>query len=179
MKGLTKKDALQLFKKIDQELEKIKKKAQVTVLGGLAIILQDFRERSTLDIDIAPTSDAKVFVEICAKLGIQADIINLTTTVDLLNTDTVEQFSGEFLTIDSIKAEDLIKSKLERFKKQDSDDIMAILDKTGISYQYFKKLVKEMMLDFVGNPRSLTLSAQVIVERRYNNNLDDFVSSIK
>jgi hypothetical protein len=48
MKAIGKEDILQIFQEIDQELAQKKQRIQITVLGGFAIILQDFRERSTL-----------------------------------------------------------------------------------------------------------------------------------
>lgn len=179
MRAITKQEALELFQKIDAELLKTGQRAQVTVLGGLAIILQDFRERSTLDFDIAPSPDAKIFSKICDKLTIPLDIVTMSSTVDLAHADTTVQFSGQFLTVHSVMAEDLIKLKLERFQKQDPEDIMAIIDKTNLSYDVFKKIVREMLLDFVGHPRGLILSAQEVVERKYNQHLDDFLKSVK
>jgi len=179
MKELTKVEALQLFQTIDKELEKIGEKVQITVLGGLAIILQEFRKRSTFDIDIAPTPYSKPFEEICKKLKIPLDIVTLASTVDLETAKRTNQFSGKYLVVEAITATDLIKLKLERFRKQDPEDIFAIIDKTVLPYPAFKTLVQEMLLDFIGNPKGLLLSAQEVVERKYPQSLDDFVGSVK
>ena len=59
----------------------------------------------------------------------------------------------------SVTVEDLIKLKLERFYKQDPEDIYAILEKTALPYERFKDIVSDMLPDFIGNPRALLLSA--------------------
>lgn len=179
MKAITKKDALYFFQKIDGELENLGKRVQITVLGGLAIILQGFRDRSTLDIDIAPTSDAKTFSKICQKLKIPVDIITISSTVDFVHTETNRQFSGKFLMVNSVSSKDLIKLKLERFRKQDPEDIMAIIDKINLSYDSFQNLVKEMLADFIGDPRFLILSAQDLIERKFPEHLEIFVKFFK
>ncbi|MDO8493830.1 MAG: DUF6036 family nucleotidyltransferase [Deltaproteobacteria bacterium] len=174
MKEMTKKEVLEIFDTIDQELGKTKKKIQITVLGGSAVILQDFRERSTRDIDIAPSANAELFAKLCKKLDVPVDIITISSTVDLAVAKTIPQFSGKYLSVHSVIAEDLIKLKLERFFKHDPEDIMAIIDKTTFPYLAFKKLFQEMLLDFIGNPTPLILSAQEIVERKYSENIHDF-----
>lgn len=71
-------------------------------------------------------------------------------------------------------AEELLKLKLERFRKQDPEDIYAIIEKAGISYDQFKSIAQEMLLFFIGNPRELLLSALIVVERMYPEKQDDF-----
>lgn len=70
--------------------------------------------------------------------------------------------------------EDSLKLKLERFRKQDPEDIYAIIEKTAFPYEKFKGLVKEMLPDFIGNPRELVLSAWIVVERMYPAQAADF-----
>ncbi len=175
---ITKKEALALFEKIDEELFKISQKARVTVVGGLAIILQGHRDRVTLDIDIAPTADASLFIKICKKFQVPVDIVSISSTVDLVHAKKINQYRGKSLTVDSVGAEDLIKLKLERFYKQDPEDIFAIIDRTALPYEKFKTLVQEMLPDYIGNPRSVILSAQEVVERKYPNHLNDFEKTI-
>jgi|SRR3989338_2276243 len=174
MKAITKKGALDLFEKIDKELSREKRAIRVTLLGGLAVVLNHFRERSTMDVDIAPTKDMEVFVKVCQKLKIPVDVITVTSTVDLNNVETANHFSGVHLIVDSILGRDLIKLKLERFLKQDPEDIFAIIDKMGLSYTDFRTLVKEMMVDFVGDSRNILLSALEVVERKYTGDLKVF-----
>jgi len=81
--------------------------------------------------------------------------------------------------VDSVTSEDLIKLKLERFRKQDPDDIYSIIDKTKLSYENFKNLVQEMLPYYIGNPRSVLLSASEIVERTYPSHLQDFKKQLK
>ncbi|MBI5299172.1 MAG: hypothetical protein HY877_02595 [Deltaproteobacteria bacterium] len=76
-------------------------------------------------------------------------------------------------------AEDLIKLKLERFRKQDPDDIYSIIDKTKLGYENFKNLVLEMLPYYIGNPRGVLLSASEIVERKYPSHLEDFKKQLK
>ena len=80
----------------------------------------------------------------------------------------------EGVTRQDLTAEDLIKLKLERFRKQDPEDIYAILEKTGMGFDRFQSIVKEMLPDFIGNPRELVLSARLVVERMYPNRLGEF-----
>ncbi|OGQ37791.1 MAG: hypothetical protein A2W61_02285 [Deltaproteobacteria bacterium RIFCSPLOWO2_01_44_7] len=179
IKETHKKDIPELFQKIETGLAKKNKKLEIIVLGGLAILLQDFRDRVTFDIDIAANKDAKTFATICYKLGIDVDIITVASTVDIVHAETIKQYSGKFLTVNSIMPEDLIKLKLERFYKQDPEDIYAIIEKTNLSYENFKRLVQEMLPNFIGNPQILILSAQEVVERKYLQYIKDFQENVK
>ncbi len=174
----TSKDLLDLFSKIDSILHASHKKLHITTLGGASIILQGFRERATRDIDIANNKDATSFQDICNQLGVPVDIITIASTVDFDQASKVPIFNGQSLLIDSVTASDLIKLKLERFRKQDPEDIYAIIEKIKLPYQRFKLLVKDMIPDFVGNPRELQLSATIVVERIYPNQREDFLTSI-
>jgi len=154
-------------------------KVNITVVGGLAIILQDIRDRATLDIDVAPTKDAAVFQELCNRLGVPVDIITVASTVDLVHTSTVNMYAGNFLSVNSVKAKDLIRLKLERFYKQDPEDIYAIIDKINLSYEAFKMLVCDMLIDFIGNPRNVLLSAFQVVEIKYPDHAREFELEMK
>ena len=167
MKAISKNEIPLLFEKIDVELGKQKRKARVTVLGGFAVILQGYRERATLDIDIAPDADANLFSQVCRSLNIPVDIVTVASTVDLVHTATVRVFNGAFLAVDAVMGEDLIKLKLERFRKQDPEDIYAIIDGLRLPYEKFEELVQDMLVDYVGNPRNLLLSAEEIIQRKY------------
>ncbi len=176
--SITKSEATLLFQRIDTALTQKNQRAHIVLLGGLAIILQGFRERSTLDIDIAPTPDAALFVSICRSLDIPVDVITIATTVDLLHASTVNQFTGRSLTVDAINPLDLIKLKLERFYKQDPEDISAIIDAIQLPYKQFVKMVSDMLIDFIGNPQGLVLSARDVVERKYPEHFEGFVRTI-
>lgn len=165
--AIRKEDAEHLFKDVEKEFGKLNKKARIIVVGGMAIILQGIRQRATLDIDVAPTEDATLFREICAKLNIPVDIITIASTVDLVYAPTITVYSGNHLTIDSVTPENLIKLKLERFFKQDPEDIYAIIDYLSMTYDVFRNLVRDMLVDFIGNPRSLILSALQVAEIKY------------
>ncbi|MBI1909308.1 MAG: hypothetical protein HYS22_03980 [Deltaproteobacteria bacterium] len=163
-----------LFEKIEKVLAREGLKIKIIVLGGLAIIAQGFRDRATLDIDIAPSSDAQVFEAVCNQLAIPVDIVTLATTVDFKSVVTHNIFTGKYLTMDAVTAPDLIKLKLERFYKQDPDDIYAILAKTKMPYEDFKALVLEMFPDFIGDRQKLILSAEIVVERIFPEQVGDF-----
>ncbi|OGQ04712.1 MAG: hypothetical protein A2W61_05960 [Deltaproteobacteria bacterium RIFCSPLOWO2_01_44_7] len=179
IKVLTKEIVLALLPKIDHELAKQNKQIQVTLLGGVALLLQNFITRSTNDIDVFPNKDADYFEKVCRKLKIPVQIVALTSTVDSQNASVVNNYRGRFLTIDSIPAEDLIRSKLERFLKHDPDDIYAVIDHVQLPYEKFKAIVQEMLSYFIGNPRSLILSSQIVVERKYPQHLEDFKKTVK
>jgi len=179
LKSIKKEDALLLFEKIEKNLKKESRKVNITVVGGLAIILQDIRDRATLDIDVAPTKDAAVFQELCNRLGVPVDIITVASTVDLVHTSTVNMYAGNFLSVNSVKAKDLIRLKLERFYKQDPEDIYAIIDKINLSYEAFKMLVCDMLIDFIGNPRNVLLSAFQVVEIKYPDHAREFELEMK
>ena len=167
-----------LFQKLDTALAKKGRKIKIVVLGGLAIIAQGFRERATLDIDIAPNRDADIFVRVCRQLSIPIDIVTVSSTVDLHHAPTKTIFSGQYLILEAITAPDLIKLKLERFYKQDPDDIYAIIKKIGMAYEAFKTLVLDILPDFIGNPRGLALSAEIVVERMFPESISDFKKTI-
>lgn len=78
-----------LFQKIEMALAKKKQTVGVVVIGGLAIIAQRFRQRATLDIDIAQNRDAGIFVKICNQLAIPVDVITVSSTVDLNQVPTM------------------------------------------------------------------------------------------
>lgn len=168
-----------LFEKIEKALAKQGRKIKVVVLGGLAIIAQGFRDRATLDIDIAPSSDAELLETVCHQLAIPVDIVTLATTVDFKNVATHNIFTGKYLTMDAVTAPDLIKLKLERFYKQDPDDIYAILEKTEMPYEDLKVLVLEMFPDFIGDRQKLILSAQIVVERMFPDQVANFKTALK
>lgn len=172
--SITREDLLKLFQEIDAQLVAGQQRVTVTVLGGASIIMLGFRDRATLDIDIAGNRDAVLFRKICAERGISVDIITIVSTVDFNDAPTVELYRGAGLTVRSVTADDLVKLKLERFRKQDPEDIYAIIEKTQMDFEKFLFLVKEMLPDFIGNPQELTLSARLVVERMYPGRLGEF-----
>lgn len=178
MKAITRNDLPLLFARIDQALGKHGRKIHVTVLGGLAIIAQDFRARATKDIDIALTSDATIFERVCKTLSIPVDIITVASTVDFNHIPTATIFAGENLVVDAVTAPNLVRLKLERFQRHDEDDIYAIMQKTKMSYEEFKDIVLDMLQYFVGNPRTLTLSAQIVVGRQFPEMSENFEETI-
>lgn len=171
---VTKDEILSLFAKIDALLTSRHQEMAITVLGGVSIILQGIRDRATADIDIVPSQAANRFVTACAEFGIPVDIVTVASTVDLPHAPKVKLFEGTSLRVDSITLEDLIKLKLERFRKHDPEDIYAMLEKKAVSYEHFKGLVQDMLPDFIGNPREILLSAFIVVERMYPEKGGDF-----
>lgn len=176
-KPVTRNELLGIFRLLDEYLLKKGKKLSVTVIGGVSIILMGIRDRSTLDIDIANINDAAEFQELCEKQNIRVDIVTVSSTVDFENSPKICLFKGDGLVVESITTEELIKLKLERFRKQDPDDIYAIIEKTSLSYERYKVLVKDMVQYFIGNQRELVLSALIVVEKMYADKKNDFASS--
>ena len=170
----TRDDLLAIFEEIDGVLLKEKKRCRITAIGGVSIICLGIRERATQDIDIANVDDAVAFQQCCAKRNVKVDIVTIASTVDLAHAPRVKLYEGEALKVESISAEDLLKLKLERFRKQDPEDIYAIIGKAGVSSAAFRSLVNEMLPYFIGNPRELLLSALIVVERMYPEDQEDF-----
>ena len=120
--------------------------------------MQDFKARATQDIDIIPKAKGlTLFLDLCKKKGIQTQVISILSTVDFDQLDPKEIYHGEFLKVNALSSTDLIKSKLERFFKQDPEDIYAMIEKDHIAYDDFKDLVQEMLADFVGEKKWLVL----------------------
>lgn len=172
--AIDQKGLLEIFSKIDFILQKKKRNLTLITLGGASIILLKIRDRVTMDIDVANNQDALLFEEICNKLGFPVDIITQTSTVDFENEPKIDIFKGKALQVKSITPPNLIKSKLERFYKQDPEDIYATIQKIKLSYESFKALVQEMIPYFIGNPRTLLLSALIVVQIMYADNETDF-----
>lgn len=171
IRSLNKDELHRLFADIDSAL---RSPMTITVLGGAAIVLAEYRDRTTIDIDIAPQHDAQRFAASCKTRGIPTDIIAMTNTVDLTHCDRVLCYEGTQLTIYRINAEDLIRSKLERYQKHDADDIAAIIEREHIAYRDFEDIVRDMLTIFIGNPTPLRLSARDLVERHYAEHLETF-----
>ena len=171
---VTREDLLKIFEKIDDLLAQQRRKVSVTALGGVSIILQGIRDRSTADIDIANVGDAAAFQEVCSGEEIPVDIVTVSSTVDFVHAPKVVLFRGRALEVNSITPEDLIRSKIERFYKQDPEDIYAIIEKTAMPYERFKEITRDMLPDFIGNPRVLLLSAMIVVETVYPDRKSDF-----
>lgn len=174
--AVTREDLLLMFSELDDLLSKRKKNICVTAIGGVSIILQGIRDRSTADIDIANVGDAIAFQKTCSQLGFSVDIVTVTSTVDFEHASKITLFQGKALEVNSVAAEDLIRLKLERFYKQDPEDIYAIIEKTALSYEHFKAIVVDMIPDFIGDPRSILLSAMIVVETIFPENKTDFES---
>lgn len=177
-KASKKRDLLEIFEKIDARLKERKQQLEVTLVGGASLILLGVRERVTIDIDIANRAGADLFCELCKEREIPVDRVTVASTVDLIHCPTIEIFKGSSLAILSVTPNDLIKLKLERFRKQDPEDIYSIIEHYSISFETFKNLVLDMLLDFIGNVRELALSAQIVVEQVYPQHLAEFKSEV-
>jgi len=158
-------DLIKTFETVDKKLEKQSKEIKITVLGGASVLLLGMRDRTTVDIDVASTDDADAFQKICSEIGITVDIITMASTVDLVHCKTINVFRGAKLIVDSVTPKDLLKLKLERFYKQDPEDIYAIIHHEKILFDDFQNITREMIPDFIGNPLQLKTSAQVVVEQ--------------
>jgi uncharacterized nucleotidyltransferase DUF6036 len=164
----------EILQDLDDYLAAKGEKLTVTAIGGIAIVLQDFQLRSTNDLDLAPVSDAARLLKACVRLGINAQIVTLCTTVDFNEIETTPVFTGVALTLNGVGAEDLIRLKLERFKKHDPEDIYAIIQKEQFPYERFAALVKEGKDYFIGRVEEYLVSAQLVVERMYPEKFAEF-----
>lgn len=171
-------DVVDAFKTLDDALSKRSRKMRIKVLGGVSILLLGMRDRVTADIDIAATGDAVEFQKICSKMGIEVDIVTIASTVDLGHCPVVNVFKGKSLIIDSVVPADLLKLKLERFYKQDPEDIYAIIEHEAMSFEEFSAIVKDMLPDYIGNTRQLVISAQIVVEQLWPERIDEFKAII-
>ena len=172
-------ELLAIFEEIDAGLAARRKMLEVTLVGGASLILLGVRERATMDIDIADRVGAELFCKLCEQRGIPVDRITVASTVDLLHCPTIPIFQGAWLTVQSVTTKDLIKLKLERFRKQDPEDIYAIIEHEALSFKSFRDLVFDMIPDFIGNVRELILSAQIVVEQLYAEHLDAFKEAVR
>lgn len=168
-----------ILRDLDRYFAQKKTKVETVVIGGVAVVLQDFQNRATNDIDIAPVADVKKFLNACRALGIDAQCITLSTTVDFTAIERIPLFRGKALTVFSVTPEDLIRLKLERFRKQDPEDIYAIIQKVSLPYNRFVYLVKEGVSDFVGRRETYLLSAQVVAETMYPDKAEAFKKQLK
>lgn len=165
---LTKKDLMDVFYQMDQELLRQQAKPiKALIVGGCAMIMLNLIERSTYDIDLAPVMDAMTFRELAHQFGFIADIVTVSTTVDFNDFAPIQVFKGPCLMIEAVPPEFLMKMKLERFRKQDPQDIDAIIKKQQLDYQTYKSMVVEAAKDFVGNPRPFALSILQVAENHY------------
>lgn len=169
----TREELIVLLQQLDEKLTHPQK---IIILGGASILLLGFRQRATRDIDVAPEGDAKKFQNLCDSLNIDVDIITMSSTVDFQNVHRIPVFSGKNLMVESVTGADLIKLKLERFRKHDPEDIYAIIEKMKLPFENFFSLVREMIPDFIGDTKILVLSAQIVVERMYPGRETEFVA---
>lgn len=172
-------DVMGAFEELDGVLSKRSKKMKITVLGGVSILLLGMRDRVTADIDVAATDDAAEFQKMCEAMEITVDIITIASTVDLTHCATINVFKGKDLTIDSVVPKDLLKLKLERFYKQDPEDIYAIIKHEAMSFEEFSAIVKDMLPYYIGNVRQLIVSARVVVEQIWPNRAGEFLDITK
>ena len=173
-KEWNKKTILTIFKDLDDYFSKQGGRVNIIAIGGVAIVLQDFQTRSTNDLDVAPVSDAERLLKACDKLGINAQVVTLASTVDFNDIERIPLFAGRSLIVSGVNAEALIRLKLERFRKQDPEDIYAIIEKEKFPYEKFVALVKDGKTLFMGRVDEYLVSAQLVVERMYPEKFEDF-----
>jgi hypothetical protein len=154
-----------LFDQIDERLDR---ESNITLLGATSLILLDIIDRGTMDIDIANSHDALSFKKIAAKLHCPVDIVTVSSTVDFANADLRVVYQGKRLKVSSVSEKELIKLKLERYRKQDPGDISAIIKKIGLSFEDYKTLALEASQDYVGNPKMFILSILMVAEDHYS-----------
>lgn len=163
-KKLNKEGIISIFKLVDK---KLKEPTKIVILGAASLLLLDIIQRSTADIDIANVLGAFIFQKISTKLGYLVDIVSVSSTVDFDSAEKYEVFQGKNLRVYSVNEKDLIKLKLERFRKQDPADINAIIKKTSLVYKDYKEIVTDAVKDYVGNPDIFILSILQVAEDHY------------
>ncbi len=174
-KELYKPEIADFFDAAESKLTKLKRKMEITIIGGAALVYQEYIQRSTHDIDLALARNAADFEKLFSDLGIEVNVRQVYTTVDLTgDDDTVKVYGGNSLTVYSANAEALIKMKLERFRDTDESDIIAVITIEDISYDRFKALVSEGLKDYIFNKTMYAISGAVIVERVYPDRANDF-----
>lgn len=164
LKILTREDLVATLVQLDGLLTQ---KTEVVLLGAGALLMLNIRQRATMDIDIANVKDAVHFLGAAKKLGVQVDIVTVPTTVDFNHCPTRPVFEGQYLRVFSVTEGDLIKLKLERYRKQDPEDIDEIIRKTGFTYGAYRQIVSEALQNFVGNRKVFILSALLAGENHY------------
>ena len=165
LQDLKKPDIQQIFTAVDNELLS---PAEITVIGGVSLIMLDIVERSTVDIDLANIGNVDAFKKIADRLGYLVDVVTISTTVDFHSPDKYKIFHGKNLAVFSVNERDLIKLKLERYRKQDPQDIDKIIQKIKMPFSEFRNLALEAVRDFVGHPRTFALSILMAAENHYS-----------
>lgn len=164
LRELHKEDVCEAFAAIDASL---REKTAIVILGAAALLMLDVVECGTIDIDVADVRDAARFRETALRLGFMVDIVTVSSTVDFNSGEQPEVFHGEKLAVFSVNERDLIKLKLERFRKQDPQDIARILQKTKLPFAEFQEIACEALADYVGDRRTLALSILIAAEDHY------------
>lgn len=75
--------------------------------------------------------------------------------------------------------ENLIRLKLERFRKQDPEDIYAIIEKEHLPYENFAQLVEEGLVIYIGRKENYLMSAQIVVETMYPDQVENFKRRVR
>jgi hypothetical protein len=178
LKELHKKDLKDFFDSFEEKLQNEKQNLTYVNLGGAALVLLEVIPRSTTDIDIV-RGDLDKLVSAGSEFGITIQKITQCTTVDFDECSKLVVYSKGFLEVFSISLEDLLKSKIERYYKQDPKDIDEIISRLHLPYKDFKKLFGEMFLIYIGDGKRLTMNARTVVDRSYPADADDFYKSFK
>lgn len=179
LKQLTKETVIRLFSELDSYFASKNKSVKVTLLGGVAALIQGYIDRTTRDIDVAPIQDAVQFREACHLKNIAVDIVTVGSLASYDEKDTNEVFKGTSLTLRSVNYQDLIKMKLERFEGHDREDIHGIIKTTSLGYDEFKKIVADALIDYIGRKEKYIISAGFIVEDLYPKFLEDFEKAMQ
>ncbi|MCB1215125.1 MAG: hypothetical protein KDK66_06580 [Deltaproteobacteria bacterium] len=175
LKALDRPALFDFFEKMEVALAKQKKFSEVTLLGGTSLIILGIRDRVTWDVDILPAGkNIELFLKLAIKLKMPVDVVSLTSKIDLAASPKTLVYQGKYLQISSIGAEALLQSKLERYAKQDPEDLIALSKKMELSYKKFLVIFKEMIIDYVGNPDRFLIQVRDFVELVFPENLEDF-----
>jgi len=179
IKDLTHKELLEFFEWFDGKLLLQDLTASYTILGGAALLMLGIISRSTADIDLPAQKMEGLIHEAGQEFGIEIHTVTQCTTVDFAECPKEIVFEGKALQIFSIHPKELLKSKLERYQKQDPQDIKDILSYSKLSYSEFEEIFSEMLKYWVGHPNRLIMHGRNVVERHFPENAKQFHSTFK
>lgn len=176
-KILTKEILTDFFKKLDLQLTK---NVEIVVIGGASIVLLEIKDRATNDIDLLPTNDnLEMIIKIAKTLHVSMQIVTVTSTIDFNTEERICVFTGKHLKVFSLNPLALIKSKLERYTRQDPEDILALIKKINLNYKKFLNLFAQMLPMFIGDPNRLIMHARSVVELVWQQDAENFYQKYK
>lgn len=168
--ALTNIEILDLFDEVDQELTGRTDPISIVAAGGAAIALQ-WRQRSTYDVDIVsdnmPSELRSAAERVGTRRGIKPDWLNdgAKLFVPAFKPSLSNVYEGENLSVFGVDARYLLAMKLNGSRLCDRQDILFLMDVTGI-------VEKDDLLDLVeaAYPNSpINVKVQYVIDEAVNN----------